>query len=199
MKPTTAIDKILELANGGPKARRENAYDVEKVLGIRQPSGASKLKKLSPIHKQIIAMHLSGYSTEEVANNTGYSHSHVYKILSDPLAAALISSFSTRMDNELRAMEPLTISAMRDALESGDMKDRLKAVDIFNKMAGHYIKEEGASSDFGGHTAESLVAQALSVAQDAVRNGNNPRGSIIKGDASDAKVISNSTDLIAQT
>lgn len=193
-----AIASAAAAALCGPKARRVQSYDMEKKLGVRRANGASKLKDLKPIHKQIIAMHLHGYSVIDIAGEVGQSENNIYHVLSDPLARALIETFSKRMDVELAAMEPLTIAAMRDALETSDIKDRLKAVDIFNKMTGRYVKEDGPSGGFGGHTAESLVSEALRVASEAIRTGNNPRNSIIKAekDITDVEDTSRSTDIV---
>ena len=74
-------------------------YEVEKDVGIRADTGAKKLKKLSKKHKDMIALHLDGHKTGDIARVLGVAYGTVQRVLNDDLSQSaagwpLISRFA---------------------------------------------------------------------------------------------------------
>ena len=65
----------------------------------------------------------------------------VYHTINDPLAKKVIDHFITGVENDLEALLPLAVDAVRSGLNSGSDDTKLKAVDKFTKLSGRDEKE----------------------------------------------------------
>ncbi len=153
--------------NGGvPMQRLTPLYDAQqyqddKLLGIRMDSGAAKLEKLKPVHRQIFALHMSGYSNNDVARAVGKTPSWVSTVINDPLMQTLISQVNDDLDGELRALFPMALDTLRKGMNSEDKKIALRASDQFFRTQGKY-REAGVRDQ----TAEDVIRQILEIHSD---------------------------------
>ena len=115
---------------------------ARRVVG-RGLSTRPTLKKLSQRHKLIIGLHLSGKATKEIAKVIGCSQAIVTGVIRDPLAQEVIMFYYEGVEDELKALFPLVVGTVRDALTAGAMDTRLKGVDRFTKLSGLDNREGG--------------------------------------------------------
>ncbi len=94
------------------------------------------LKRLSQRHKLIIGMHLAGKSYREIAATVGCSAHTIGRIILDPLAQEVIAYYYEGTEEELKALFPKVVEAVRDALNNTNIEVKLKGVDRFAKLTG---------------------------------------------------------------
>lgn len=99
------------------------------------------LKALTVKHRQIIALHLQGIAGTRIGEALNCSVGMVYHTINDPLAKKVIDHFISGVENDLEALLPLAVGAVRDGLNSGNNDTKLKAVDKFTKLSGRDEKE----------------------------------------------------------
>lgn len=118
--------------------QRERAeVNRRQLLGRTNPKGKLKLRSLSRRHMQIISMHLTGdYSGVEIAEIIGCSAAHVYSTLQDPMSLNIIEQFRQGQLQDLEALMPKAVDAVRDGLNDDNTRTRLAAVDRFVRMKG---------------------------------------------------------------
>lgn len=100
------------------------------------------LKALTVKHRQIIALHLQGIAGTKIGETLHCTAGMVYHTINDPLAKKVIDHFITGVENDLEALLPLAVDAVRSGLRSGSDDTKLKAVDKFTKLSGRDEKEE---------------------------------------------------------
>lgn len=116
------------------------------------------LKKLGPIHHQIIAMHLEGHDNKFIASALGRHYTNISIILNDPLVQKFITDIADSQKHRLRALMPLAVNGIRDNLVGGSLDQKLKA----SKMV---LQSQGAdkpTDDGGNETAEDVVKRIMS-------------------------------------
>jgi len=126
------------VARPSRKKRRESA-DKNRVVTLGRVShvGNKKLRKLSQRHLRILTLHLSGdFLNKEIAEVIGCAVSTVNRVLGDPLAQNIINDFRAGQVQELEALFPKAVEAVRAGLGQNDTKTKLLAVDRFLKMTG---------------------------------------------------------------
>ena len=99
------------------------------------------LKALTVKHRQIIALHLQGIAGTRIGEALNCSAGMVYHTINDPLAKKVIDHFISGVENDLEALLPLAVDAVRSGLESASDDTKLKAVDKFTKLSGRDEKE----------------------------------------------------------
>ncbi len=94
-----------ELLSGYDPAAAQERYDDKKAqtlsihyagkfLGKPHSASAQKsLKKLTPKHYKMIAMHLRGKSNTEIAQEIGCTQTTTWKVLNSPLSRQIIEEF----------------------------------------------------------------------------------------------------------
>ena len=151
-----------------PVAYDRELYEYEKMIGKRLTSGKKPLKALSARHRQIIALHVQGYSNNSIATILDMSHIAVSHVLTDPLTQSVLSTFKESWVAELAALGALAVDAVREGLLSQDKGVALRAADQFFKTQGTYKQDANA----GNETAEDVISRVLTVMEvsaDAVR------------------------------
>ncbi len=133
-------------------------YKVDKMLGKRRTDGALKLKKLLPLHQQIVSCYINGMKGVEIAEQFDVAAITVYRILADPLAQSFISEFDTAFKDEFQRMFPLVADAVRDGLESTALPVRLKAVDRWAKIC-RYL--DGGEEDNTGNKVAAITTARM--------------------------------------
>ncbi len=134
-------------------------YNIQKDLGVRKKTGELKLKRLKPLHREMIAMHLSGMPSTEIAAGLDVAYVTVCRILNDPLAVELINGFSEMSKKEFDALRFKANAALRDGLDHTSIQTRLRAADLFSKRAGDYHPREVDDGD----TAEDVIQRLLNL------------------------------------
>lgn len=135
-----------------------NTYQLEKVVGKRTATGALKLKRLKPEHRQIIALHLKGHSNRDISFLMDRDEVTISRVLHDPLSEQLIQQHLAGVDKELDALTGLAIDALRDGLQQDDIRIRLKAADQTFHAQGKY---HHADKKDDSETAEDVISRAL--------------------------------------
>jgi hypothetical protein len=130
-------------------------YEREKLEGLRGPTGASPLRRLTGKHLRVIALHLAGVKGQDIACQLGLSGAWVSTVLNDPLAQAEIRKRFVELDNETFAKAQTVVA---DALEDEDHALRLRAADMVWRARGRYEKRPDDRP-----TAEDIVARMLSL------------------------------------
>ncbi len=145
---------------------RKTQYTYEKTIGKRLPSGVLRLKKLSPKHRQIVALHVQGRAIKKIAEEVGLAYISVWRVINDPLAKQLIDEFYESFDADFKVLKPLAIEAVREGLEDGDTKTKLSAVDRYAKLAG--IGKEGPAG--GPAVSVTIINGARAKLVSAIRD-----------------------------
>ena len=119
-------------------------------------SGAKPLKRLTPRHKAVVAMHLSGISAQEIAQTLECKISWVYNTLRDPLVKSILDRGMEIAEDELAALLPLSIEALRKTLMSGTESGRLRAAETVLKSQGKHEKPPLAAE-----SAEDVIGRMM--------------------------------------
>ena len=96
----------------------------------------SNLHRLTQRHKIIIGMNLTGSKNAEIAEEVGCSVGTVCSILRDPLAQEVIMHYYEGVEDELKALFPKAVDAVRNALDDNAVGTKLKGVDRFMRLSG---------------------------------------------------------------
>ena len=105
-------------------------------LGMKNGEGAPKepLKRLTPKHYEMIALHLKGLKLAEIAERIGCTYATAWRVLKDPLAKQIIEEFYEIYKIDLIGLFPLAVDAVKKGLQDEDSKTQLLAVDRFVKL-----------------------------------------------------------------
>jgi hypothetical protein len=125
------------------------------------PKGFLPGTKARPRHAFVLALHLSGKKTSEIAEITGYNLQYIYRILNqDEEILALRQQHLSILDKEFEAMWAKVMKTVEDAIDDGDVDVRLRAVDIWMKAMKRY-KTDTQIAGTVNLTAEDIVVQIL--------------------------------------
>ena len=139
-------------------------YEIEKANGTRRENGAKPLKRLKSKHLRLIALHLQGYSNQDIAEAAGVSQAWLSIILSDPLTEQYLSQFRKEQEARLTGLYARSLDAVQDSLEATLSDDRpnhsvrLKGADLAFKLNNSY--EKASESVL---TAEDVIERMLQV------------------------------------
>ncbi len=137
-------------------------YQYEKIIGKRTKTGELKLKRLKPLHRQMLHMHLGCYSNRDIAFHLNVDEITVSRVLRDPLSQEIINVYSSGIDAELEALLPLGVDVLRKAVLSDSAKIALQGVDKLFRALGKFDHSHDAEKK---ETAEDVIARALGIAQ----------------------------------
>lgn len=142
-----------------------NQYQYEKIIGKRTKTGELKLKRLKPLHRQMLHMHLGCYSNRDIAFHLDVDEITVSRVLRDPLSQEIINTYASGIDAELEALLPLGVDVIRKAVLSDSTKIALQGADKLFRALGKYDHSHAQEKR---ETAEDVIARALGIAQDSV-------------------------------
>lgn len=133
--------------------------ELTKFLGLLPISDPFKMDKITLHQKQAILLHLEGLPPKQIAEELGKSPDWVSRVLRSKKAEELINNYLSFADQEFKVLYSLSINAVRDALNSSDVKVRLDAAKIYLKAHG----KDGASGPASGvgETAEDVITRVI--------------------------------------
>lgn len=136
-------------------------YMAQKDSGERLPDGSQRLKKLNVRHRKIVALHLEGYRNKDIAAKLGMTQARICILLNDPLLQQEIAKHSGLVKQELESLSGSAVNAVREALHSDRMGDRLRGVDRFVKL------REALDTGEKSETAEDIASRILANIKDS--------------------------------
>lgn len=142
-----------------------NTYQFEKIIGRRTKTGELKLRRLKPLHRQMIAMHIGCFSNRDIAFQLNIDEITVSRVLRDPLSQELIQTYASGIDAELEALLPLGVDVLRKSLLSDNAKIALLGTDKLFRALGKF---NHTGPEEARETAEDVIARALGIAQTSV-------------------------------
>ena len=140
-------------------------YQYEKIIGRRTKTGELKLRRLKPLHRQMIAMHIGCFSNRDIAFQMNIDEITVSRVLRDPLSQELIKTYAEGIDAELEALLPLGVDVLRKALLSDSAKIGLQGADKLFRALGKFDHSHEVEKR---ETAEDVIQRALGIAQSSV-------------------------------
>ena len=153
--PNQAIQTVGDV---GELTQRER-YEMEKANGKRRPNGALALKKLSPLHIEIVKAHLDGVRNTDIAAMFRMTDSTISLILSDPLVEEIRAEWLKDRHAEFNALYGRAINTIRDSMnEDKPALVRLRAAKMVMEDAPFTKSRED-----GRETAEDVVQRILQV------------------------------------
>ena len=139
----------------------QDKYNIDKLIGLRLPTGTSRFKQLSIRHKKIIALFAQGMKVVDIAEIYDCDMQLVYKVLHDPLTQQWLAQWSEMVDKELEQLMYKSVNAIRDALDNENINVRLRGVDRMARMTGRFDPKDRDAAD----TAEDVISRALAIAE----------------------------------
>ena len=144
-----------------PSGYTPQRYQEEKALGLRRPSGARPLTRLTGKHRRLILLHVNGLKAGEISQILNVSPAWVSTVLNDPLTQAEITTRFKELDGELFAK---SISVVRNRMDQEDQDPALalRAADMVWRARGRYAEKPAERT-----SAEDIVQQMLAIAKDS--------------------------------
>lgn len=130
-------------------------------LNLTKVRNGSHIQIIKPRHQKVISLYISGYKKVDIAAMTSFCYDQILNILDSPIVKAYIAAEFQRNTEDLKALMPLAVGAMRDTLMFDKGKTRLSAADMVLKTQGVYKDTSG-----GRETAEDVIARALDIMKD---------------------------------
>jgi len=140
-------------------------YQFEKIIGRRTKTGELKLRRLKPLHRQMIAMHIGCFSNRDIAFQMNVDEITVSRVLRDPLSQEIINVYAEGIDAELEALLPLGVDVLRKSLLSDSAKIALQGADKLFRALGKF---NHTGDEEKRETAEDVIQRALGIAQGSV-------------------------------
>lgn len=142
-------------------------YSAERDITItRQRSGAQELKKLKPVHKRIISLHLAGNTGVAIAKMVGMAVPYITWVLKSAIVQEVIQQYDSMQDAEFKRLRRQADDNLREALFCDSRSARLKATELFFKREDILDQRNGGS----GLTAEDVARKLLE--QVSISNSN---------------------------
>lgn len=133
-------------------------YQAQRDIAInREPQGYQHLKKLKPLHKKVVAMHLAGNTSAAIAEALDTSAGYVAWILKAPIVQELIAQYDSAQDAEFKRLRYRADDALREALTCDSRASRLRAAEVYYKREDTLDARNGGS----GLTAEDVARRLL--------------------------------------
>lgn len=162
-KPSRVADATAPATASAESPTNERAYlpeiyQAQRDIAInREPQGYQHLRKLKPLHKRVVALHLAGNTSAAIAEQLNTSAGYVAWILKAPIVQELIAQYDSMQDAEFKRLRYRADDALREALTSDSRTARLRAAEVFYKREDILDGRNGGS----GLTAEDVARKLL--------------------------------------
>lgn len=134
---------------------RDGLTNLPTVVNL-PTANTAPFRRLKMVHRRVIALHLMGKSNAAIERALGRSSGYVSGVLNNPTVQPVLERCYRDYEREMRALFPLTVEAIRGALERGETPERLRAADLWHKIHGTYDKQKDTSQ-----TAEDVIERIL--------------------------------------
>lgn len=131
-------------------------YAEDKLIGQLTSAGHRPIKRLTARHKAVVALHLSGFSRQKIGETLECPQSWVNKTLRDPSVRAIVDRGMEIAEDELAALFPLSVNALRTVLENGTETGRLRAAETVLKSQGKHEKPQASQE-----SAEDVIGRMM--------------------------------------
>lgn len=125
--------------------------------------GSSKerpYRELRMIHRRVIALHLQGHSHNEIAFTLQMHPATVARILRNPTSRQVISAALDTYEQEISALFPQALEALREVVRQGQHKDKLAAAKTILELNGKFETRKT------GDSAEDVVRRVMEIHTD---------------------------------
>lgn len=141
---------------------RPSATDPSILLPPSTPypkKGIKPFGRLNIKHRRILALHMKGWSDEEIGKAMGVGAAAIQTTLRNPTTQDVLVDYLSGSAAELRALGPLVVERMRRTLTAPtDQRVGLQAVDLYNKTQHRYKDAPEAA-----RTAEDVIQEILKI------------------------------------
>lgn len=102
-----------------------------------------KLQKLSPKHKQVLALAAQGVDRTTIAEACDFTPEYITWLVRQEVCRQYLAEMDAVVDFQLRAMTSQSVNAIQDVLRDGSSEDRLKAARLQLESVGRIGKNSG--------------------------------------------------------
>jgi len=113
---------------------KRTVLDIADDLAKTLIGDRAETKDLKPAHLRILALHLEGTRTKDIAKMCHVTTATVRNVLKSPGAQIIIDEFTDDFKDEMRILFGEAVNVIREGLDDDDIEIRLKAVDRFTKL-----------------------------------------------------------------
>ena len=117
------------------------------------------LQKLSPKHKDVLALLAQGVARHEIAKVCDFTPEYVTWLARQPVCQAYLRDMQQFVDTRLLALTERSVDVMAEAMLVGSTDDKLKAAKMQLEATGRLGRERGSVPD-GGSAADRLTTLA---------------------------------------
>lgn len=156
LKRVQSLQPDITALPAKPRMVLPEIYRAEQDIGYRRDNGGHRrLRKLKPIHKKIIALHLSCWTNIDIAAHLDLCAGSITDVIMDPLAQDIIRKQDDIYNAEFARLKILANQTIRDGMQ-GHKSDatRLKAAALFDKREANQKVDNST-------TAEDVMAKIL--------------------------------------
>lgn len=122
-------------------------------MRVQMPS--KKCDRINSKHQLVLALHLAGVKSNEIAATTGYKVQNVYKILNREDVISARQQIMSQLDKEFEAQYRKVVQAVEDGLDANDISTKLNAAKLWGDYHKKFQKVEVNQSV--NITAEDIV------------------------------------------
>lgn len=133
---------------------------------VFESHGPSELKRLRPLHFEIISMHLAGLRNKDIARQLGITQATVVNIVHSRLGREAIEGALEKYYDEFQGLAPKVVQVVTDTLDNDENPDlRLRAAGMWIKTSGWEHRRKTVQ------TSEDQVKNILIQANNVQMNG----------------------------
>lgn len=106
-----------------------------------------ELKKLSPKHKTALSLLAQGLGRQRAAEIAGFTPEYLTMLLQQPLCKDYIEKMSRAVDAQLQSLYAKSVDVLAEAMEVGNMDEKLRGAQTVLKAVGKdKVPEQGSGT-----------------------------------------------------
>ena len=153
-KPGTVLTVEGSVVPSSENTEHKAMYAAGQDIGL-VTNNTIQLKKLKPIHKKVIALHLAGWKHTDIAKYMERDPSWISNVICCELAKEVVANIDSLREEEFLRIRELADNAIRDALQP-EKHDSVK----LKAAALYYNRRKDLEGD-KGQSAEDVMAKVL--------------------------------------
>lgn len=149
-----------------PQPQHEPAQEPE-VLAPDAPVPQVQLKKLSPMHRQVLSMVAQGIPRDIIAKQCDIVPEYIPWLLKQPVCKEYYDEIMTVVDARLMGLSEQSVTAISEVLTNGTGDERLKAARLQLESIGRIgSRSQGAKAPSSDEHLEGLANRLVSLLHD---------------------------------